>query len=329
MARRSMKNSELPVPDVARQVRFHQLLVAARKTWLADALNTALGEVEPSTLKSQLLTYVPRDAQRILARAGIRDEHVFPTPIVLEAAPTLIGYYRMLLGVPQKSFYGSGSGMGPFKAMERMGTLTDRQREKLPAFCHAMSAALAELVRQISPVITPRDVAELPLLTFGAFLQGANNVSIGRQATESVFHLLAELIEPHITSHEERAIRLTNSAGRQVVLTLSADPDVRIEEEVGGTVRKKVAIEIKGGTDKSNAHNRAGEAEKSHQKAKHQGFREFWTLIASKGVNTEILHAGSPTTTEWFDISQILGRVGQDWEKFRFRLAEVVGIPLE
>jgi|SRR6266567_6638705 len=44
---------------------------------------------------------------------------------------------------------------------------------------------------------------------------------------------------------------------------LSVFPDTRIQEEFGGKLRNKVAIEIKGGTDVSNAHNRAGEAEKS------------------------------------------------------------------
>lgn len=57
-----------------------------------DALSQALGIVEPQTLKDQLSTYVPADAQRTLAAAGIRDEHVFPTPVVLEAKPTLVGY---------------------------------------------------------------------------------------------------------------------------------------------------------------------------------------------------------------------------------------------
>jgi len=46
-----------------------------------------------------------------------------------------------------------------------------------------------------------------------------------------------------------------------------------------------VAIEVKGGTDVSNAHNRAGEAEKSHTKAKGKGFRDFWTIISKKGLD--------------------------------------------
>ncbi|MGZ6228614.1 MAG: XcyI family restriction endonuclease, partial [Candidatus Binataceae bacterium] len=60
-----------------------------------------------------------------------------------------------------------------------------------------------------------------------------------------------------------------------------SDPDLKIQEELEpGQVHNKVAIEIKGGTDKSNAHNRAGEAEKSHQKARAQEFNDFWTIIA-------------------------------------------------
>jgi hypothetical protein len=52
--------------------------------------------------------------------------------------------------------------------METRGALNDHQKEMLPAFCQAMSEGLAELVRQMSPTITSRDVAESPLLTIGA-----------------------------------------------------------------------------------------------------------------------------------------------------------------
>jgi XcyI restriction endonuclease len=55
-----------------------------------DARSAVLGRVDPNALKIQLSTYVPTDAQQILAAAGVRDEHVFPTPIILEAKPTLL-----------------------------------------------------------------------------------------------------------------------------------------------------------------------------------------------------------------------------------------------
>jgi hypothetical protein len=318
----------LTPPSSSRQLAFHQLLVGARKTWLSDALSDALTRVDPVVLKKQLAAHVPPDAQQLLAGAGIRDEHVFPAPAVLEAAPSLVGYYRLLLGVPQKSFYQGATGFGPFKMMERYGTLSARQRVLLPQFCTAMGEALADLVRQVSPTITPRDISELPLLTLGQQFQGANNVLIGQQAIADVFHAIAEIVKPYILERDERQIVVANASNRRVVITLSSDPDVRIEEEFSGTLRRKVAVEIKGGTDRSNAHNRAGEAEKSHQKAKDQGFRDFWTLIAKKGLNVDILRRESPTTNSWYDVAQVLGRRGDDWNEFRSRLAGEVGIPV-
>jgi hypothetical protein len=112
------------------------------------------------------------------------------------------------------------------------------------------------------------------------------------------------------------------------LVKLSHDPDVRIQEEVGDRVHNKVAIEVKGGTDVSNAHNRAGEAEKSHQKARKSGFPEFWTIISKQGVDIAKLQNESPTTNLWFDVAEVLARTGKDWEEFRRRVAAAVGIPL-
>lgn len=316
------------VPSASRQVRFHHLLVAARKTWLVDALGEALRTVDPITLKTQLGEYIPEDVQKILAVAGVRDEHIFPTPVVLEAAPTLVGYYRLLLGVPQKSFYAGVTGMGRFKSMETRGRLTDSQRQALPAFCAAMCLGLADLIRQLSPSVTQRDVAELPILTLGSQFQGANNNDIGRTAILEVFLAIAELVDPYLIRRSDQQLILQNAAGRQVTIALASDPDVRIQEEVGSGVAQRVAIEVKGGTDRSNAHNRAGEAEKSHLKAKRDGYRNFWTLIAKKGLDMVRLREESPTTTDWFDVAQVLGRAGADWDRFRTQLATETGIPL-
>ena len=200
-------------PAASRQVTFHQLLVAARKTLLMDALSAALGRVNPTKLKAELATYIPRDTQRILAAAGIRDEHVFPTPIILETGPMLVGYYRLLLGIPQKTFYVTDTGMSQFKSMEARGVLNDRQKAALPAFCKAMSEGLADLVRQMSPTITPRDVAELPLLTIGAQFQGSNNNTIGKRAILDVFLSIREVVKGYITKEDDRGLTLRNSAG--------------------------------------------------------------------------------------------------------------------
>ncbi len=312
----------------SRQIIFHQLLVAARKTWLRDALSAALDRVDPLKLKAQLSETVPSGAQRILASAGIRDEHVFPVPALLEINPRLVGYYRLLLGIPQKSFYGVGTGMGQMKSMETRGIINDRQKIVLPAFCAAMTKGLADMVDQLSPRITPRDVAELPLLALGAQFQGGNNNSIGKLAILDIFSSIREIVRNHIVEENERKLTLINSAGRKAVIALASDPDVRIQEEFGNKLQNKVAIEIKGGTDRSNAHNRAGEAEKSHQKAKAEGYRDFWTIITKAGLDLKKLQSESPTTNSWFDAPNLLARSGADWEEFKNRIASQVGIPV-
>ena len=62
---------QIRTPSPSRQIAFHQLLVAARKTWLMDALSETLGNVDPNELKTQLMTYVPADVQQILAVARV------------------------------------------------------------------------------------------------------------------------------------------------------------------------------------------------------------------------------------------------------------------
>jgi hypothetical protein len=314
-------------PSPSRQAKFHQLLVAARKSWLMDALTEALNTADPNLVKSQLSTYVPADAQKALAAAGIRDEHMFPVPTVLEAKPTLIGYYRLLLGIPQKSFYKGGTGMGQFKAMEARGLLNPAHRPDLEGFCAAMAESLAGLLRQMAPTISKRDVVEMPLLTLGSQFQGGNNNVIGKQATIDVFLAVAELVKEYIVSRDQRRIIVKNASGRNVIIALATDPDIRIQEEFD-ELRNKVAIEIKGGTDVSNAHNRAGEAEKSHQKAKKDGFRDYWTIISKAGLNVEKLRAESPTTNDWFDVAQVLALAGADWDMFKSRFSDAAGIPL-
>jgi hypothetical protein len=294
-----------------------------------DALSDALGQLDPGVIKEQVTRYVPADVQKILAASGIRDEHVFPLPLVLELKPTLVGYYRLLLGVSQKRFYRAGTEMGPFKSMEERGVIYTKRRPSLEKFSEIMATHLAELVRQISPAVTARDINELPLLTLGAQYYGSNNNAIGKQATTDVFLSVAEIVKPFIVTQDARKIILENASKRRVVISQASDPDIRIQEEFEkGRFHNKVAIEIKGGTDHSNAHNRAGEAEKSHQKAKNLGYRDCWTIISMTGVNREKLHEGSPTTSSWFEVAEVLARDGADWREFLSRFADATGIPI-
>ena len=292
-----------------------------------DALSEALSQLSQNIVKQQIRVYVPDDVQKILASAGLRDEHVFPVPAVLEAKPSLVGYYRLLLGAPQKAFYKGTTGMGRFKSMEDPGTISKNARPRIPSFCHAMALPLADLVRGI-PRITERDLHELPLLTFGSQLQGSNNTQIGKTAMRDVFVAIKEIVGKYVVTATESKLTLKNSAGRTVLITLAHDPDLRIQEQVSDQVHHKIAIEVKGGTDVSNVHNRAGEAEKSHQKARKSGFPEFWTIISRQGLDLSKLRSESPTTNRWFDVAEVLARSGCDWDDFRQRLAGACSIPV-
>ena len=84
-----------------------------------------------------------------------------------------------------------------------------------------------------------------------------------------------------MTEETDRSLVLKNAAGRAVLIEVASDPDVTITETLEDGARPIVSIEIKGGSDSSNVHNRIGEAEKSHQKAKRLGFFEFWTILRS------------------------------------------------
>jgi hypothetical protein len=217
--------------------------------------------------------------------------------------------------------------MSRFKSMEELGTISKGAQPWVPEFCRAMAKPLAEFVRGI-PKITERDLRELPLLTFGSQLQGSNNTQIGKTAMRDVFVAVKEIVVKYVVAATENRLTLRNSAGRTVLITLAHDPDVRIQEQVSDQVHHRVAIEVKGGTDVSNVHNRAGEAEKSHQKAKRSGFPEFWTIISKQGLDVSKLRSESPTTNRWFDVAEVLARTGRDWDDFRQRLAGACGIPV-
>lgn len=316
-------------PGASRQVAFHQLLVGARRKVLIDALRAAVSDIDVADLYAQLAVYAPADARKILAGAGVRDEEVFPTPIVLEKAPALVGYYRLLLGSPQKTFYGSSTGMSQVRSMEVNGIVNARQISLLPDFCRAMSGAIADLVRQLSPTVTPRDIHELPLLTIGSQFQGGNNNIIGKQATSDVLLSIIAALKPRIREHKANRLTVHNASDQVFEIRLASDPDVTIEELLPGSPssrRRVTAIEIKGGTDRSNAHNRAGEAEKSHQNAKQQGYMTLWTIIHKTGLDVAKLKSESPTTDRWFDVAQVIAQDGEDWIAFHEALHEAINL---
>jgi len=316
------------VPPSTKQVLMHYRLLAARQTVLHGVVHAAVANIDPDDLAAEISRVAPAEARKILAGAGIRDDEVFMTPSVLRERPSALGYYRLLLGLPQKQSYeAADSGLRAFASMERRGTLSAAQDARLEELCIEFNKSMADLVAQLDPTISREDLDQLPVLTLGVQFDGGLRNKIGQDAVEDLFLVIRELVEPFLVAESETSLTLTNASHRKVRVVLASDPDVRIFETIGDDEVLNVAIEMKGGSDASNAHNRAGEAEKSHQKVKNSA-RDFWTVIATKRVDRTKLQTESPTTRHWFNVAEVLARAGDDYEEFKRRLALAVGVQI-
>lgn len=192
----------------------------------------------------------------------MRGELAFPVPIVLRANPRLLGYYRLLLGHSQKEFYTGTTGAGRFKAMEENGLISKGLDPEIPAFCKALITASVLLLQGISGSPISREfLDDLALLTLGPQLRGGRNNTIGTAAIVRVFDIIREIVKSSHPTVDSNRMIIKNAAGRIVLVEFSSDPDIIIREEMTeGDYRNIIAIEIKGGTDFANIHNRLGEA---------------------------------------------------------------------
>lgn len=325
---RSSKKSDATL-SVAKQLAFQPILVAARKAKLASAVSAAAAGCAQQALRADVSRLGDARVLKLAAAAGVRDELVVATPCLLKQKPTTLGFYRLLVGISKKQFYHGSSGFGLLEAMEEGGAITARQEAALEPACVELNRLIAELIIPLEPNFTPDDVRELPLLTLGAQLDGAYRVAIGESAAQAIFALMGELLRKHVTNTTATKIELTDATGMSVTIKRASDPDILIARDDGSARPRKIALEIKGGKDLSNAHNRAGEAEKSHLKAKAKNATDFWTIASMPKNNLTEFKNQSPTTRVWFDLSEVVARKGPSWEEFRRQISSAVGVKLK
>jgi len=169
---------------------------------------------------------------------------------------------------------------------------------------------------------------DLALLTLGPQLRGGANVRKGNQGIVTVFDAIHSIVQNFVISGTKQKIELLNSAQRRVFIEFAADPDIIIREAMrDGAFRNIIAIEIKAGTDFSNIHNRIGEAEKSHQKARQQGFVECWTVVNVDRIDLEMARRESPSTNRFYRLSKITSRSTREFHDFKSRILSLTGIP--
>jgi hypothetical protein len=212
--------------------------------------------------------------------------------------------------------------------MEERGILRTGVAGELPSLAQALCTAGGQLVAGLGDgYLTPNLLHDLTLLTLGPQLRGGANVRRGTAAIRIAFEAIKEIISDSITSVQNNRISVVNAAKRTVAIEFAADPDIVIREQMGkGSVRQVVAIEVKGGTDFSNMHNRLGEAEKSHRNAKARGYAECWTVLNIDNFDLAMAKQESPTTDRFYRISQLVEASGPEYEDFRNRILSLVGI---
>jgi hypothetical protein len=310
------------IPDL--QISFSTRLEECRKKYLGEALKAALSSVKITEVDQELGQFVEDRHLKKLAQQHIRGEVFFPIPKLIYANPYLLGYYRLLNGLSQKEFYGRKP-YGKFKRMEESGIIpkgiTPDLVEELCISLIETSGILLDNINMLSVDIA----THLQLLTLGAQLRGSNNNVIGGDATSEIVTLLKEITGDYIQWDNGKTFAIENDSKTTIIIEFKSDPDVTVIAQLGEHVRPILSIEIKGGKDVSNIHNRIGEAEKSHLKAKQDGFREFWTLHRAQ-IDLEQARKESQTTSLFFNIDEILDEESFEHDRFKRIFCSHVGI---
>lgn len=308
--------------DLARQFR------AIQKEYLQEALLSTAEQISIIERDKELAEYAGEEGLTLLGKCGLRGELLFAIPSILKKNPKLIGYYRLLLGHSQKAFYETATGLSRFKNSEETGSISAQNFEILPSLCKSLNEQAFVLAKSLD-TISKQMLDHLTILTLGPQIRGGTNNKIGQKAIQDVFEIIHKIVENQVI--EDRStptvIALKNASGRHVYIRFSSDPDIVIEEETSGEPHLILAIEIKGGKDRSNIHNRIGEAEKSHQKAKGQGFSKFWTIVNTLAFDEVKAKQESPTTNRFYRLADLQDTSSPEYHQFREQIVLLVGIP--
>jgi hypothetical protein len=212
--------------------------------------------------------------------------------------------------------------------MGEKGRLTEKAAAQLQDLCQALIASGCALFDGIGSARLSRELLDdLTILTLGPQLRGGANVKKGTAAIVRVFKVIHSIVKHAAMKALASQIVIRNAAGRKVLIEFAPDPDIIIREEMSkDNYRNMIALEIKGGTDFSNIHNRLGEAEKSHQKARIAGYVECWTVVNVDRIDIDLAKKESPSTNRFYRLSELESRAGEEYADFKNRIISLTGI---
>jgi XcyI restriction endonuclease len=318
--------TDLPIFDPDIQIRFYYRLKSLKEKYFFESLSNTVKNLEIPQIDIQLAQHVDPKCLSKLAEYSLRGEVFFPVPYVIKANPFLVGYYRLLYGISQKKMY-SNSLYSKFKRLEEQGKITSKTALEINELCLSL-ISIGQLLVEGLDSLSLQIVRDLQAMTLGAQLRGGNNTTVGETAVIDTFEYIKDLVDPYIEKINKDEIVIKNNSGREISIKFSNDPDISINEKFTKSEIPLIAIEIKGGRDFSNIHNRIGEAEKSHQKAKNAGFNQFWTIIRIH-INYDVLKRESPTTSFFFNLDHIRNPENNEYGEFRTRLSSLLGIRID
>lgn len=327
--------SPYPILRPDTQIDLYAKLQAVRNRYLYEAMKATISDpdFDLETLEKHIKKFVPAGQRKKLTAASLSVNVFFPVPYLLQKNPSLLGYYRLLLGFSKKAFYGQGP-FGRFAPLESRGTLPSSVSDNIAGLCVSLCQSAIILVDDITPG-NLQVVNELILMTLGAEFRGSRNVQTGVQIASEVRDLLIGLLsdyDPAPDGKNSNRLTFRNDSGRTVVLEMGSDPDVTFTQIAGKDEHKVLAAEIKGGRDISNIWNRLGEAEKSHETARLKGFNERWTIsridLTSDPRQLEKAHQKSPSTTRFYCLESIVRPSTPECADFRNRLGTLLGVRL-
>ena len=185
---------------------------------------------------------------RNLQALGIREEEFFAFPIVLEANPRLLGYYRLLLGFSEKAFYTTNSCLLAFRKTEMDGLIDKLSGKDLNALCLELNEAAETFLDSAVEESLPIDVREFPVMTLGVYADGVWRNVVGQRSADSVFQAVKNIflerrVQVDVTGRKN--FSFTNTRGKRIEIFVDSAPDLGVLED--GAL-KRLCVEINRGT---------------------------------------------------------------------------------
>lgn len=294
-------------------------VATVRQQRLSATLWNACTASDLDAVNTQLHRFVDPMALHQMACHGLRGEVCFAVPLLLQAAPPVVEYYRHFCGLSHRAVYGEM----PKEAIPEINRVAAR---RLGPLCQKLCRAAQRIVSRLDD-LSLSTIHELQRRSLMREHHLLSQSEIDDLRADNLHELLKRLLSPFMHERTRTSLRIENAAGRPVFIEFASDPDVLFTEKQGSTTRLVLSIEVKGGADASNIHNRLGEAEKSHLKAKRRGCTDLWTLT-KVDVSREVAERASPTTTRFFNLTRILDRSTADFRDFREALCLRLGVPV-